>query len=82
MHPKKFRIKIFAYQLYADFVVSSIDSPLDIENAIVDQNARIGRNVRIQSQAGKENYDSENFSIRDGIAVIHRNGVIPDNTVI
>ena len=37
MHPKKFRIKIFAYQLYADFVVSSIDSPLDIENAIVDK---------------------------------------------
>ena len=41
MHPKKFRIKIFAYQLYADFVVSSIDSPLDIENAIVD---KLGQN--------------------------------------
>ena len=41
MHPKKFRIKIFAYQLYADFVISSIDSPLDIENAIVD---KLGQN--------------------------------------
>ena len=41
MHPKKFRIKIFAYQLHADFVVSSIDSPLDIENAIVD---KLGQN--------------------------------------
>ena len=37
MHPKNFRIQIFAYQLYADFVISSIDSPLDIENAIVDK---------------------------------------------
>ena len=37
MHPKNFRIQIYAYQLYADFVVNSIDSPLDIENAIVDK---------------------------------------------
>ena len=37
MHPKNFRIQIFAYQLYADFVISSIDSPLDSENAIVDK---------------------------------------------
>ena len=41
MHPKKFRIKIFAYQLHADFLVNSIDSPLDIENAIVD---KLGQN--------------------------------------
>ena len=37
MHPKNFRVQIYAYQLYADFVVNSIDSPLDIENAIVDK---------------------------------------------
>ena len=37
MHPKNFRIQIYAYQLHADFMVSSIDSPLDIENAIVDK---------------------------------------------
>ena len=37
MHPKNFRIQIFAYQLHADFIVSSVDSPLDIENAIVDK---------------------------------------------
>ena len=37
MHPKNFRVQIFAYQLHADFVVNSIDSPLDIENAIVDK---------------------------------------------
>ena len=53
-----------------------------IENAIIDQNARIGRNVRILNQAGRENYDNDNFSIRDGIAIIHKNGIVPDNTVI
>ena len=37
MHPKNFKVQIYAYQLYANFVVNSIDSPLDIENAIVDK---------------------------------------------
>ena len=37
MHPKNFRVQIFAYQLHADFMISSVDAPLDIENAIVDK---------------------------------------------
>ena len=37
MHPKNFRVQIFAYQLHADFVISSFDLPLDIENAIIDK---------------------------------------------
>ena len=37
MHPKNFRIQINAYQYHADFVISSLDGPLDIENAIVDK---------------------------------------------
>jgi glucose-1-phosphate adenylyltransferase len=53
-----------------------------IQNAIIDQNARIGRNVRIANSKGNEVYDDPNFSIRDGIVVVHRNSAIPDNTVI
>ena len=34
---KKFRIQVYAYHLYADFVIESLDGPLDIENAIVDK---------------------------------------------
>ena len=34
MHPKNFRIQINAYKYHADFVITCIDSPLDIENAI------------------------------------------------
>ena len=41
MHLKNFRVQIFAYQLYADFMINSIDAPLDIENAIID---KLGKN--------------------------------------
>ena len=36
MPQKLFRVKIYAYQNHADFIVKSADSALDIENAIVD----------------------------------------------
>jgi len=38
---KKFRVQIFAYQLRADFIIKSLDGPLDIENAIID---KLGKN--------------------------------------
>ena len=37
MRPKKFRVQINAYQYHADFVIESLELPLDIENAIVDK---------------------------------------------
>ena len=37
MHPKNFRIKIYAYRYHADFVITSLDGPIDIENAIIDK---------------------------------------------
>ena len=37
MRPKKFRVHINAYQYHADFVIESLELPLDIENAIVDK---------------------------------------------
>ena len=37
MHPKNFRVQIFAYHLHADFIVKCMDGPVDIENAIVDR---------------------------------------------
>ena len=38
---KKFRVQIFAYQLTTDFIIESLDGPLDIENAIID---KLGKN--------------------------------------
>ncbi|HEY8505267.1 MAG TPA: glucose-1-phosphate adenylyltransferase [Gemmataceae bacterium] len=53
-----------------------------IENAILDKDARVGRNVRILNRAGRQEFDAENYSIRDGIVVVPRRCVIPDNTEI
>ena len=37
MPTKQFKVKIYAYKYYADFVIESRDGPIDIENAIVDK---------------------------------------------
>ena len=37
MPTKNFRVQIFAYQLHADFIINCVDSPLDVENAIIDR---------------------------------------------
>ena len=38
---KKFRVKISAYKYHADFIINCIETPLDIENAIID---KLGKN--------------------------------------
>ena len=38
---KKFRVRIFAYQKFSDFIIKSLDGPIDIENAIID---KLGKN--------------------------------------
>jgi glucose-1-phosphate adenylyltransferase len=55
-----------------------------IHGAILDKDVRIGQRVRINSAAGKPDYDDpqERFYIRDGIICIPRGAVIPDGTVI
>jgi glucose-1-phosphate adenylyltransferase len=53
-----------------------------VENAIVDKNARIGRNVRIVNEAGLQEHDGAGYFIREGIVVVPKNGVIPDGSVI
>jgi glucose-1-phosphate adenylyltransferase len=53
-----------------------------ISNAIIDKNARIGRDVRISNEAGVQEADGDGWAIRDGIVVVAKNGIIPDGTVI
>jgi glucose-1-phosphate adenylyltransferase len=55
-----------------------------IRRAIIDKNARIGKNVMI---INKENIEEANreelgFYIRSGIVVVIKNRAIPDGTVI
>ncbi len=53
-----------------------------IKNAIVDKNARIGCNVMIINEQGIKELNSDNYSIREGIVVVHKEAVIPDGTAI
>lgn len=53
-----------------------------IENAIIDKNARIGKNCRISPEGKIPHMDGENFFIRDGIVIIPKGATIPDNTTI
>ena len=55
-----------------------------VRKAIIDKNARIGSNVMIVNKEGVEEANREEFGflIRNGIVVVIKNAVIPDNTVI
>ncbi len=54
-----------------------------IENAIVDKNARIGKNVRIVNAQGvEESEESPHYVIRDGIVVIPKFTIVQDGTTI
>ena len=54
-----------------------------IARTIIDKNARIGNNVRINVDGNKyENGDHGSFYSADGIIVIRKGAIIPDGTVI
>jgi glucose-1-phosphate adenylyltransferase len=55
-----------------------------IQRAIIDKNARIGRNVRIVNRDNVQegNREELGFVIRSGIVVVIKNATIPDGTVI
>ena len=54
-----------------------------IKRAIIDQNARIGDGCRIGiDDIERIEGDYANYSIHDGIIVIHKNAIIPDGTIL
>jgi glucose-1-phosphate adenylyltransferase len=61
-----------------------IGSGTTIRRAIIDKNARIGRNVQIVNKERIEEADreAEGFYIRSGIVVVLKNATIADGTVI
>jgi len=53
-----------------------------IENAILDKDCRVGRNVQVVNRRGVQNEDNERYVIREGVVVIPKSTVVPDGTVI
>lgn len=81
------------YVMGADFYEADADSRLHrlqgepplgigegthIENAIIDKNARVGRNVTIRNREEHTTFDDGKVVIREGITVVPRGAVIPD----
>jgi glucose-1-phosphate adenylyltransferase len=53
-----------------------------IKNAIIDKDARIGRNVQLTPYGKPDGYECGGIYIKDGILCISRNAEIPDGTII
>jgi glucose-1-phosphate adenylyltransferase len=53
-----------------------------IEQAIIDKNARIGKNVVIRGRNDRPDEAGEDWFVRDGIVIVPKNAVIPDGTVV
>jgi glucose-1-phosphate adenylyltransferase len=53
-----------------------------INNAIIDKNARIGNDVRINGGDHLENTDHSLYTIKDGIVVVKKGAVLPNGFVI
>ena len=53
-----------------------------IEGAIIDKNARIGRNVHIRHLPDRPDSETDNWVVRDGLVVIPKDAAIADGTVI
>jgi glucose-1-phosphate adenylyltransferase len=70
--------------LKAGKVPLGIGANTTIRRAIIDKNARIGRNVQIINNDHVEEANRENlgFMIRSGIVVVIKNATIPDGTVL
>ncbi len=53
-----------------------------IQNAIIDKNARIGDNAVIANTKNVDNFDADNYYIRDGIVIVPKDATILPDTVI
>jgi len=53
-----------------------------LRKTIVDKNAHIGSNVRILNEGGLQEFDGNGYYIRDGIVIVPKHGVLPDDTVV
>ena len=55
-----------------------------IRRALIDKNARIGKDVRLLNEAGVETADGPNgtYYIRDRIIIVPKNALIADGTVV
>jgi|TARA_B110000037_G_scaffold207969_1_gene255520 glucose-1-phosphate adenylyltransferase len=54
----------------------------EIKNAIIDKGARIGHNVKLIPDGKLDGYSKDEIFVRDGIILVGKNAVVPDNTIV
>lgn len=59
-----------------------VGSGCDIRGAIIDKNARIGHNVKLSPDGKPDMYQEGDVFVRDGVILVLKNGIVPDNTVV
>ena len=75
----QYLLKPIDYDTLLIAIKDAFQRKTDIENAIVDKNCRIGRNVKIVTQEGGDDRDaSEVCLVRDGIPIVVKDSVITD----
>ena len=59
-----------------------IGSNTEIKNAIIDKNARIGKNCFLSPEGKPDKWESGSLYVRDGVLIVTKNGIVPDGTRI
>lgn len=72
----------FEYNKLHNIVNIGIGENTIVKNAIIDKNARIGKNCKLLNLKKLDNFDGKNYYIREGIIIVPKNSVIEDNTEI
>ena len=54
----------------------------EIKSAIIDKGARIGHNVRLSPEGKPDGFEQDGIFVRDGVLVVTKNAVVPDNTAV
>ena len=69
---------------YQDVPRLGVGNGTQIENAIIDKNARIGNDIFLSPKGLEEGWvdEDENVYVRDGILIVTKNGVVKDGTKI
>lgn len=53
-----------------------------IKNTIIDKNARIGDNVRLDPAGKSDDFKQGPVLVRDGVLIVSKSGIVPSGTVI
>jgi len=71
-----------AAKIALDIPPLGVGKNCEIKNAIIDKNARIGNNVRLSPDGKPDMWEKDSLFVRDGVLIVTKSGIVPDNTVI